>query len=110
MSIRPFFHDCTTSFWRPMRLSSFPEGLATVLELATIWQLLQVQKLDETPLILIGKMWAEFVSWARTYLSRLDFELASPRDLEIPQCVDTVDDAIALIKPHYDEWSRNARK
>jgi len=87
-----------------------PGGIGTVLELATIWQLLQVQKLDETPLILIGKMWAEFVSWARTYLSRLDFELASPRDLEIPHCVDTVDDAIALIRPHFDEWSRNVRK
>ena len=87
-----------------------PGGIGTVLELATIWQLLQVRKLDDTPLILIGKMWADFVGWSRTYLSRLDFELASPRDLEIPHCVDTVEEAVALIKPHYNEWSRNARR
>jgi uncharacterized protein (TIGR00730 family) len=56
-----------------------PGGIGTVLELAMIWQLLQVRKLHRTPLILIGRMWAEFVAWARLYLLRPEFPLANPR-------------------------------
>jgi predicted Rossmann-fold nucleotide-binding protein len=40
-----------------------PGGIGTVLELAMVWQLLQVRKLHQTPLILIGCMWADFVAW-----------------------------------------------
>ena len=88
-----------------------PGGIGTVLELATIWQLLQVNKMrGDTPLILIGKMWADFVAWARAYQLRRDFELASPEDLEIPKCVDTAEEAVALIKPHYDSWLAKSAK
>ena len=83
-----------------------PGGIGTVLELTMIWQLLQVRKIHKTPLILIGPMWADFVAWSRQYLLRPEFELASPEDLEIPHCVSTADEAIALIRPHYEEWRR----
>ncbi len=85
-----------------------PGGIGTVLELAMIWQLLQVRKLDRTPLILIGPMWAEFIKWGREYLLRPDFELASPDDLKIPQCVDTVDQAMAIIRHRHEEWLRES--
>jgi uncharacterized protein (TIGR00730 family) len=88
-----------------------PGGVGTVLELSTIWQLLQVRKVrSEVPLILIGKMWADFVAWARSYLLRPDFELAAPEDIEIPRCVETADEAVTLLKPHYDEWLRKSLK
>jgi len=88
-----------------------PGGVGTVLELSTIWQLLQVRKVrSEVPLILIGKMWTDFVAWARNYLLRPDFELAAPEDIEIPRCVDTADEAVALLKPRYDEWLRKSLK
>ena len=88
-----------------------PGGVGTVLELSTIWQLLQVRKVrSEVPLILIGKMWTDFVAWARNYLLRPDFELAAPEDIEIPRCVDTADEAVALLKPPYDEWLRKSLK
>ena len=45
-----------------------PGGIGTVLELMMIWQLLQVRHVHDTPLILVGKMWAELVDWARTHL------------------------------------------
>src|SRR4029077_11168630 len=45
-----------------------PGGIGTVLELTMIWQLLQVRHLHDTPLILVGKMWAGLVDWARTHL------------------------------------------
>ena len=86
-----------------------PGGIGTVLELSAIWQLLQVRKIrSEVPLILVGKMRADFVAWARTYLLRPDFELAALEDIEIPRCVDTADEAVALLKPHYDEWLRKS--
>ena len=81
-----------------------PGGIGTVLELSMIWQLLQVRKLHRTPLILIGRMWADFIAWGRQYLLRPEFQLANPEDLEIPHCVDTVEEAIALIRRRYEEW------
>lgn len=83
-----------------------PRGIGTVLEPAMIWQLLQVRKLHRTSLILIGRMWADFVQWARQYLLRPEFELASPADLDIPHCVDTAEEAVALIRPRHEKWAR----
>jgi uncharacterized protein (TIGR00730 family) len=83
-----------------------PGGIGTVLELAMIWQLLQVRKLYQTPLILIGHMWADFVAWGRQYLLRPECELASQEDLDIPHCVNSADEAIALIRRRYEKWLR----
>jgi len=82
-----------------------PGGIGTVLELAMVWQLLQVRRLHRTPLILVGAMWAELVQWARTYMLRPDFALASEADIEIPHCVTTAEEAIALIRPVHAEWA-----
>jgi hypothetical protein len=71
---------------------------------ACIRQLLQVRRLYQTPLILIGPMWGELVEWARRYLLRPEFPLASPSDIDIPRCVDTAQEAIALIQRHHEEW------
>jgi uncharacterized protein (TIGR00730 family) len=81
-----------------------PGGIGTVLELMMVWQLLQVRRLHQTPLILIGPMWGELVEWTRRYLLRPDFPLASPPDIDIPRCVDTAAQAVALIRPRYEEW------
>ena len=69
-----------------------------------IWQLLQVRKLNETPLILIGRMWGEFVAWRRRYLLNAEFPLASPEDFGIPRCVDTAQEAIAMIRTCHQQW------
>src|SRR5499427_1570118 len=82
-----------------------PGGIGTVLETSMIWQLLQVKHLNETPLILVGKMWPGFVEWARTSMLEFETPLASPQDFNIPQCVDTGDEAIALIRKHHAEWA-----
>ena len=42
-----------------------PGGIGTLLEMSLVWQLLQVRKLYNTPLILVGKMWPELVEWGR---------------------------------------------
>src|SRR5271165_2195737 len=66
-----------------------PGGIGTVLELMMIWQLLQVKHVHDTPLILIGKMRAHFVDWAKASLLKPELLLASPDDLTIPHCVNT---------------------
>jgi uncharacterized protein (TIGR00730 family) len=81
-----------------------PGGIGTVLELMLIWQLLQVKHVHDTPLILVGKMWAELVNWAKAYLLRPDLSLASPQDMTIPTCVNTADEAIERIRVHHAKW------
>jgi uncharacterized protein (TIGR00730 family) len=80
-----------------------PGGIGTVLELMMVWQLLQVRHLHGTPLILVGKMWPKLVEWARTHLLTTEPPLANPEDLTIPRCVDTADEAIALIREHVQQ-------
>jgi predicted Rossmann-fold nucleotide-binding protein len=81
-----------------------PGGIGTVLELMMIWQLLQVRHVQDTPLILVGKMWPPLVDWTRTYLAASDPPLASPADIAIPKCVNTADEAITLIRAHHAKW------
>ena len=87
-----------------------PGGIGTVLELMMIWQLLQVKHVRDTPLILVGRMWAELVDWAKTNLLKPQLPLASPEDMTIPRCVTTAEEAIALIKAHYAKWSQAKNK
>jgi uncharacterized protein (TIGR00730 family) len=83
-----------------------PGGIGTVLELMMVWQLLQVRHVQDTPLILVGKMWAELVDWAREHLLTTQPPLANPADVAIPRCVATADEAIALVREHHARWQR----
>jgi uncharacterized protein (TIGR00730 family) len=85
-----------------------PGGIGTVLELMMVWQLLQVRHVDKVPLILVGKMWTGLVSWAKTQLLSTQPPLANAEDLDIPRCVDTADEAIALIREYHAQWQRNS--
>src|SRR6516165_11509463 len=81
-----------------------PGGIGTVLELMMIWQLLQVKHVQDAPLILVGKMWPGLVEWAKTSLLTTQPPLASPEDLNIPQCVNTADEAVALMRQRHAKW------
>jgi len=82
-----------------------PGGIGTVLEMVMIWQLLQVGHLsDDTPLILVGKMWPGLVEWARTTMLPTDPPLANPEDMAIPRCVASGDEAIAMLREHHQRW------
>jgi predicted Rossmann-fold nucleotide-binding protein len=81
-----------------------PGGVGTLLELSLAWQLLQVRKLYNTPLILVGKMWKELVDWARRSMLQEGSELASDVDFSIPLCVTTIEETVALIRENRDLW------
>ncbi|MDW5416896.1 MULTISPECIES: LOG family protein [unclassified Iodobacter] len=81
-------------------------GIGTLLELAMVWQLIQVRKLYDTPLILVGEMWHEQVDWARRYMVENNAGLASEVDMQIPIVVDTIEDAVQLIREHHEKWEQ----
>jgi uncharacterized protein (TIGR00730 family) len=81
-----------------------PGGVGTLLELSLALQLLQVRKLYNTPLILVGKMWKELVDWARRSMLQEGSELASDVDFSIPLCVTTIEETVALIRENRDLW------
>ena len=81
-----------------------PGGIGTVLELMMVWQLLQVKHIHDAPLILVGRMWTGLVDWARQQLLRPELTLANAEDLDIPKCVATADEAIAMLRTHHARW------
>ena len=86
-----------------------PGGVGTVLELMMIWQLLQVKHVRDTPLLLVGKMWAGLVDWAKAQLLTSQPPLANPEDMTIPRCVNTADEAIALLREYHAVWLRGPK-
>jgi uncharacterized protein (TIGR00730 family) len=81
-----------------------PGGIGTVLEMTLIWQLLQVNHLRRTPLVLVGTMWPGLVHWARESMLTTDPPLANAGDLDIPRCVATADEAIAILRESLVQW------
>jgi len=81
-----------------------PGGIGTLLEMSLVWQLLQVRKLYNTPLILVGKMWPELVEWGRRSMLHEGSELASEVDFRIPHCVNTIEETVALIRKNRAAW------
>ena len=115
--VNPYVGECfhhRTFFSRlhhfVLRSSAFivtPGGVGTALELMTVWQLLQVRKLTQTPLILMGKMWEELIEWAQKNMTGRgagDVAYANPSELAIPTCVPDVDGALAIIAREYQLW------
>lgn len=113
--VNPYVHETFTHRTFFTRLHQFtlmsdayivvPGGVGTVLELMLVWQLLQVKHVENAPLILVGKMWTGLVEWARTAFLEGNQPLANPEDLAIPQCVDTADEAIAIVNEYRSRWA-----
>src|SRR5215813_4816266 len=81
-----------------------PGGIGTVLETMMIWQLLQVRHLEDTPLILVGKLWPGLVQWVRDSMLSFETPLINAEDVNIPVCVSNADEAIAVIREHHGNW------
>lgn len=80
-------------------------GLGTTLELSMVWQLLQVRHIQGIPLILVGEMWRDLITWAKKHMLTHEPPFANADDLELPICVDTVDEAIVLLAPRIDAYA-----
>lgn len=85
-------------------------GIGTMLEMAMVWQLLQVRHV-EVPLILVGPMWKALVDWGREHMiESAPRPFASPEDFSIPICVPTVDEAVAHLQPEIERFRAAQRE
>ena len=81
-----------------------PGGIGTALEALMIWQLLQVRKLHNTPLIMVGAMWRDLTLWADHYMVNGAPPMADPADITIPDCVDGFEDVISILRASHRRW------
>src|SRR3954466_10162885 len=77
-----------------------PGGIGTVLETMLVWQLLQVRHLEDTPLILVGKLWPGLIDWVRESMLSFETPLINAEGVDIPTCVAGADEAIDIIRRH----------
>jgi uncharacterized protein (TIGR00730 family) len=81
-----------------------PGGIGTLLELSLAWQLLQVRRLYNVPLIVVGQMWSDLVDWGRRNMLQEGRELAGEMDFAIPRCVSTIEEAIKIVEESRAAW------
>ena len=82
-----------------------PGGFGTLDELFEAITLIQTNKIDKFPIILVGReFWSGLVDWVRSTL--LDsFQNISAGDIDILQVVDTADEVIEILDKFYDEYN-----
>jgi hypothetical protein len=49
-------------------------------------------------------MWSELVAWAERSMIAHKPQMASPRDMTIPACVDAVQEALDWIRTDFQRW------
>jgi uncharacterized protein (TIGR00730 family) len=84
-----------------------PGGIGTALEALMIWQLLQVRKLHNTPLIMVGPMWRDLVQWADKYMVNYQVPMAAAADISIPKCVEDCAAAMTILRQSHALWLEN---
>ncbi|UZH55564.1 TIGR00730 family Rossman fold protein [Salinimicrobium tongyeongense] len=82
-----------------------PGGFGTLDELFEAITLIQTNKIDKFPIILVGRdFWGGLIDWVRTTL--LDnFQNISSGDIDIIQVVDTADEVIEILDKFYEEYN-----
>jgi uncharacterized protein (TIGR00730 family) len=79
---------------------AFYGGIGTVYEILTVLQLMQVKKIENRKLILVGKMWRGLIDWFESEMLNEDIQLIHHGDLLIPHLVENYSEAIEVIKQH----------
>ena len=82
-----------------------PGGFGTLDELFEAITLIQTNKIDKFPIILVGRdFWGGLIDWVRSTL--LDnFQNISSGDIDIIQVVDSADEVIEILDKFYDEYN-----
>ena len=82
-----------------------PGGFGTLDELFEAITLIQTNKIDKFPIILVGRdFWGGLIDWVRKTL--LDsFANISEGDIDIVQVVDSADEVIEILDKFYDEYN-----
>ncbi len=82
-----------------------PGGFGTLDELFEAITLIQTNKIDKFPIILVGtEYWGGLIDWIKTTL--LDsFKNISDGDIDLLHVVDTENEVIAILDDFYDEYN-----
>jgi hypothetical protein len=86
---------------------AMPGGIGTALEMITILQLLQVKKIADRPLILVGDHWKGLMGWMKQDLVP---KYIHTEDLKLPILVPKVEDALPVIRKALAEFQAEARR
>ena len=79
-------------------------GIGTILELFHTWQLVQVQHLCETPIILFGDMWGPLLTWLRDEVQSRG--LFGSRDMHQVFHIDSTDKVVRFIRTVHEDRSK----
>ncbi|BBM84651.1 hypothetical protein UABAM_03012 [Candidatus Uabimicrobium amorphum] len=85
-----------------------PGGLGTLLELFYTWQLLQVEHINERPIILFGKeFWQGLMDW----ICKIPVEqnMLSPEDMDHVHLFDSVEEIIDFLEPQVEHFYRKSK-
>ena len=55
-------------------------------------------------IVVVGQMGGDLVDWAKKYMLRPGFELASPEDMHIPRCVISAEEVLGIVRDHQARW------
>lgn len=77
-------------------------GIGTTLEALMVLQLLQVRLMENRALVFVGPMWKGLREFIETEI--IANGLASPGDADIPHWVDTVEEAVEIVRGERDRF------
>jgi len=99
LDIKKDFHRFSKRLDEFMRLSNAvvvaPGGIGTLLELVYAWQLLQVKKISDVPIILLGEQWKGLLKWMEKY--QLKHKYIKKKDLQLVSVAKNVQEAMMII-------------
>ncbi len=82
-----------------------PGGFGTLDELFEAITLIQTNKIDKFPIILVGtEYWGGLIEWIKTTLLN-GFQNISDGDIDLLHVVDTEDEVIDILDKFYDEYN-----
>lgn len=84
-----------------------PGGIGTSLELFYTWQLTQVKKICNIPIILMGDMWEDFLKWAEKWPLKKKF--MGREDMNNIFLAKNPYEAIEIIKKFHDEYMKGSK-
>lgn len=82
-----------------------PGGIGTLLELFYTWQLVQVEHICNTPIILLGQMWEPLMEWVEEHL--LKKKLISPEDMSPVFVANHCRETMKIIKKAHQDFLEN---
>lgn len=80
-----------------------PGGFGTMDEFFEVATLIQTEKFENSPMVLVGKSyWTGLINWMHEVMQEQEKNI-SPGDLNLIQIVDTVEEAVQYVVNYYDK-------